>query len=83
MERKRIIRGSLAALKRYGIGFLPHALYTSGVADLHFTNEQEDEFGRGALADFVSPSSMAFVNADGTLRSGHDVFNEFSLPSQI
>jgi hypothetical protein len=73
-ERKRIIKATLGVLKRYDIGFTPHALYESGVADLHVPENYEAVFG-GVVAN---PAPMQFVNADGSLRPGHDVFNEFA-----
>jgi hypothetical protein len=60
-ERARIVRANLQALKQYGIGFFPHALWTSGVADLH----------KGGLY-------MPFILEDGSLRPGHEVYNEFT-----
>jgi len=66
--RVKRIRDELGALKKYKIGFFPHALYESYVADLH-----RPQYG------FVDkPGYMAFINMDGTLRSGHDVYNAFT-----
>ncbi len=66
--RVKRIRDELGALKKYKIGFFPHALYESYVADLH-----RPQYG------FVdTPGYMAFINMDGTLRSGHDVYNAFT-----
>jgi hypothetical protein len=63
-ERAGIIRANLQALKEYKIGFFPHALHTSGVADLH-------KYKEGGLY-------MPFILEDGSLRPGHDVYNEFA-----
>jgi hypothetical protein len=67
MKRKEIIRTSLTVLRRHGIGFLPHALYTSPVADLH-----PPEMGPVA-----APGYMGFIRLDGSIRPGHEVYNEF------
>jgi hypothetical protein len=63
MERADIIRTNLESLKKYKISFFPHALYTSGVADLH-------KYKKGLY--------MPFILLDGSLRPGHDVYNEFT-----
>jgi hypothetical protein len=62
-ERASIVRTNLQALKQYKISFFPHALYTSGVADLH-------KYKEGLY--------MPFILEDGSLRPGHDVYNEFA-----
>jgi hypothetical protein len=62
-ERGSIVRTNLQALKRAEIGFFAHALYTSGVADLH---------------KYKDGLYMPFILSDGTLRPGHDVYNEFA-----
>lgn len=62
-ERASIVRANLQALKQYKIAFFPHALYTSGVADLH-------KYKEGLY--------MPFILEDGSLRPGHDVYNEFA-----
>ena len=67
-ERVQRVRDELGALKNYKIGFFPHALYESYVADLH-----RPQYG------FVDkPGYMAFINMDGSLRAGHEVYNEFA-----
>ena len=66
-ERVDIIRFELGLLKKHGIGFLPHALHHSRVADLHLP-----EYGPIWGAGY-----MAFINPDGELRPGHEVYNEF------
>ncbi len=62
-ERVSIIRTNLQALKQYKMGFFPHALYTSGVADLH---------------KYKEGLNMPFILDNGSLRPGHDVYNEFA-----
>jgi len=63
VERTAIVRENLKFLKQYKIAFFPHALYTSGVADLH-------KYKEGLY--------MPFILEDGSLRPGHDVYNEFA-----
>lgn len=65
-ERVECLRFTLGTLAKHGIGFLPHALHYSGVADLHHPIP-------GTEGDLY----MAFVSQDGTLRPGHEAFNEF------
>ena len=60
--RVRIIRENLRLLKEQGTGFMPHALWTSGVADLH-------KGGPGL--------NMPFILEDGSIRPGHELYNEF------
>lgn len=62
------IRYTLTQLKRRGIGWTVYLLHHSLIADAH-----RPEFGA------VSPAvgNLAFVEADGSLRPGHEVFNEF------
>jgi hypothetical protein len=62
-KRVEIIRANLTLLKKYKIGFFPHALWTSGVADLH-------KSGPGLY--------MPFILGDGGLRPGHEAYNEFT-----
>ena len=66
-KRVEIIRYTLECLKSRGIGWLVHLLHHSLVADAH-----RIEFG-----PLSAPGNLAFIEADGTLRPGHDVFNEF------
>lgn len=63
-ERVEIIRANLQLLKQHKIGFFPHALWTSGVADLH----------RYPLDGYYMP----FILGDGSLRPGHEAYNEFT-----
>jgi hypothetical protein len=66
-ERVANMRYTLAQLKQRGIGWLAHALHHSLVADLH-----REEHGPVGIAGY-----MAFIEADGSLRKGHEAFNEF------
>jgi hypothetical protein len=66
-ERVRIVVSDCGNLSRAGIGFMPHALHESLVGDLH----------RPQFGVISSASSMHFIAMDGSLRPGHEVFNEF------
>jgi hypothetical protein len=57
----------MGELAKRHIGIIPHALHHSLVADLHLP-----EYGPvGGAGD------LRFINADGSLRKGHDVYNQF------
>ncbi len=62
-----VMRYTLGELCRRGIGFTVHALQHSLVADLHYP-----EYGPVGF-----PEVLHFVNPDGSLRRGHEAFNEF------
>ena len=66
-ERVKCVRHELGLLKQAGIGFLPHALHHSPVADLH----------RPVPGRKWETMYMAFIDPDGTIRPGHEVYNEF------
>ena len=66
-ERTQTVITECGNLADAGIGFLPHALHESLVADLH----------RAQFGILSSASSMHFIAMDGSLRPGHDVFNRF------
>ncbi len=68
VKRVNIIRSDLDTLTQFQIGFLPHMLHESLVADGH-----RPELGPTCK----SVEYMAFINMDGTLRKGHEVFNQF------
>ena len=65
--RVQYIRHDLSLLKQAGIGFLPHALHHSKVADLH----------RPVPGRKWETMYMGFIEPDGTIRRGHEVYNEF------
>lgn len=67
-EHVELIRHTLAELRRRDIGWTVHALQHSLVADLH----------SAAYGPVGRPERLEFVNADGTLRRGHEVLNEFT-----
>ncbi len=66
-KRVEFIRYSLEQIKKRNLGWLAYLLHHSLVADAH-----RPEFG-----PVGSPGDLAFIEADGTLRPGHEVFNEF------
>jgi len=66
-KRVEIIRYTLSQLKARGIGWLAYLLHHSLIADAH-----RIEYG-----PLSSPGNLAFIEADGSLRPGHAVFNEF------
>jgi hypothetical protein len=66
--RVEVLRYTLAELQRRRIGFVVHALQHGLVADLH-----RPEWGPVGEA-----GAMHFIEADGTLRPGHDAIREFA-----
>ena len=66
-ERVKTVVSDCGNLARAGIGFLPHALHESLVGDLH----------RPQFGILSSASSMHFIEMEGSLRPGHEVFNRF------
>jgi hypothetical protein len=66
-QRVKVLRYTLEQLCMREIGFAVHALQHSLVADLHFP----------AYGPIRNPESMHFVNPDGSLRHGHEAFNDF------
>jgi len=66
--RVKYVRHDLGMLKAAGIGFLPHALRHSAVADLHRPVPGRD----------WETMYMAFIEPDGSVRPGHEVYNEFA-----
>ncbi len=66
-KRVEIIRYTLQELKQRSIGWLAYLLHHSLIADAH-----RIEFG-----PLSGPGNLAFIEADGSLRPGHEVFNEF------
>jgi hypothetical protein len=63
-----VLRHTLGVLRGRGIGFTVHALHHSLVSDLH-----RDAFGPVGL-----PECLHLIEADGTLRAGHDMVNDFA-----
>ncbi len=66
-QRAEYVRVSLQAHKNAGLGFIAHALAYSHVADLH--NPEDGVVG--------SPGNLCFLNPDGSIRAGHEIFNQF------
>ena len=66
-ERVNSVRHDLGLLQAAGIGFLPHALHHSPVADLH----------RPVPGRNWETMYMAFIEPNGSIRPGHEVYNEF------
>jgi hypothetical protein len=66
-KRVEIIRYTLGELKKRDIGWLAYLLHHSLIADAH----------RPAFGPVGDPGNLAFIEAEGTLRPGHEVFNAF------
>ena len=64
-QRAEILVRELTELKKFGLGFLCHLLYETLVADGHRPD-------LGPCAGY-----MAFIERDGKIRKGHEVFNDF------
>ncbi|MEI6376966.1 MAG: cellulase family glycosylhydrolase [bacterium] len=65
--RVEIIKYTLGQLKKRNIGWLAYLLHHSLIADAH-----RPEFG--PLSD---PGNLSFIEADGSLRPGHEIFNDY------
>lgn len=66
-KRVEIIRYTLGQLTKRRIGFLAYLLHHSPIADAH-----RPEHGYVGF-----PGNLLFIEADGSLRPGHEAFNEF------
>jgi hypothetical protein len=66
-KRVSIVQSTLSELKKRNIGWLAYVLHHSLIADAH-----RPEFGPTDHAGY-----MAFIEADGSLRPGHGIFNDF------
>ncbi|MHB9033019.1 MAG: cellulase family glycosylhydrolase [Anaerolineae bacterium] len=66
-ERVEIIHYTLGELRQRGIGWLAYLLHHSLIADAH----------RPAFGATSAPGYLAFIEADGSLRPGHEVFNDY------
>jgi hypothetical protein len=67
-EHVEFLRYTLGQLVARDIGFTVHALHHSLVADLHSQ----------AFGPVGRPGRLEFINADGSLRVGHETFNDFT-----
>jgi hypothetical protein len=65
--RVKFVRHELGLLEQAGIGFLPHALHHSPVADLH----------RPVAGRKWGTMYMGFIEPDGSIRPGHEIYSEF------
>ncbi|MBN2307677.1 MAG: cellulase family glycosylhydrolase [Candidatus Hydrogenedentes bacterium] len=65
-KRCEVLRVELSELAKRGIGFTAHLLHHTLVADGH----------RPGHGPITGAGYMAFVEADGSLRPGHGLFNE-------
>lgn len=66
-KRVEIIRYTLTQLKKREIGWLVYLLHHSLIADAH----------RAEYGPVGGPGNLSFIEADGSLRPGHGIFNEF------
>jgi len=66
-DRVEIIRYTLGELKKRKIGWLAYLLHHSLIADAH----------RAEYGPVSGPGNLSFIEADGSLRPGHGVFNEY------
>ncbi|AGN02515.1 hypothetical protein L593_12880 [Salinarchaeum sp. Harcht-Bsk1] len=66
-KRVEILDVVLAALDERDVGFTAHLLHHTPVADGH----------REAYGPIYDAGNLSFVDSDGSLRAGHDVFNEY------
>lgn len=66
-DRVEIIRYTLGELRKRNIGWLAYVLHHSLVADSH----------RPGFGPIGGPGNLSFIEADGSLRAGHEVFNKF------
>ena len=66
-KRVEIVRYTLTQLKVRKIGWLVYLLSHSLIADAH-----QPQYG-----PVGAPGYLGFIEADGSLRAGHDVFNDF------
>ncbi|WP_432180090.1 hypothetical protein [Streptomyces sp. NBC_00063] len=66
-EHVDIMRYTLGELVKRGLGFLAVGLHHSLTADLH----------AAAYGPVGWPGRLEFINSDGSLRQGHEAFNEF------
>ena len=66
-KRAEMVASDLAELTKRGIGFLAHLLHETLVADGH-----RPQYGPISRAGY-----MAFIHMDGSLRAGHEIFNEY------
>lgn len=66
--RADMMRVTLDTFKKYGVGFVAHALQYSGCTDLH------DPIDGRLTMDI---GNLAFTRKDGTMRPYHELYNEY------
>ena len=62
-----LMRTTFEVLNELNLGYIVHVLHNSENVDMHQANE-------GPIG---TPEYMAFINKDGSLRKGHDLFNKY------
>ena len=67
-KRADMIKVTLDMFKKYGVGYIAHALQYSGCADLHDPCD-------GRVTDDIG--NLAFTLKDGSMRPYHEIFNEY------
>ena len=67
-KRADMMRVTLDTFKKYKVGFVAHALWYSGCADLHDPCD-------GRVTDNIG--NLAFISKDGNMRPYHEIINEY------
>ena len=67
-KRAELVRVALSVFTKYGVGYVAHALWYSGCADLH------DPCDGRASPDV---GNLCFINKDGKIRPHHEIYNKF------
>lgn len=67
-KRTELIKLTLDIFTKYHAGYVAHALQYSGCADLH-------DYGDGRTSPDIG--NLCFVKKDGSIRPGHDIFNDY------
>ena len=63
-----MMKVTLDMFKKYKVGFVAHALWYSGCADLHDPCD-------GRVTDDIG--NLAFISKDGNMRPYHEIINEY------
>jgi len=71
-ERAALVKHDLALFNKLGLGFCAHALRESPVFDLHPITDADDNSGVGG-------AYMAFIDKNGDIRKGHEIFNDYTV----
>ena len=67
-KRTELIKLTLDIFTKYHTGYVAHALQYSGCTDLH-------DYGDGRTSPDIG--NLCFVKKDGSIRPGHDIFNDY------